>query len=654
MEKMKNGNNNKMILLKLNKNKMKRFRIFLSHILIAIILLSLLGCSKENTLSDTKTYSRQYQLKLNCSLIDYDANTRATRTEEWENNSHIYISFISSGKRIIGSAIYNVSNDLWTLSTDEEIPLGTIGECEVYYFNGEQTLQDGIVRILDQTAVYADLGGNFKQTQDLIIIKANLTPVTGRIRFMGDKGSIFRITGINTYCSYNQLSNELSTEYSTHLLEIGEDGFSPYLYAGFPKGTNRLFLTMGTSSFSKTCSSNVLIQGKSGVMALPTKENHEGWDMMELSLPKISSFDLSEITDVSVYAHAYVSNIGDWQLIDAGFVYSQNNSSPTVTDNKVSFGYSNSISGNINELKAETSYYIRAYAVNSKGISYSETKQFTTNSDPRIWDGKSVAKKFGGGNGSENNPILIYTAAQLKLLANNVEEQITDYENVYFKLMADIDLNNYEWNPIGTVGHLRPFRGTFDGGGHQIKNINAVLEDASNPIEGNGLFAYITDGCIRNLAISGIVHMGNNSSTGAFGNGIGNAKIENCVSYCTMENGGGILGGSAHFRNCVNYGNGAAAGISPEKIYSTLDNCYWIYDIASNIGNKYSALTANIEGTGSSFAFGEKACLISPDYKEDLLQKLNNWVYMHDGEIHYNKWEYKKIDGKYTVFLIPD
>ena len=188
MEKMKNGNNKMMILL------------------------SLLGCSKENTLSDTKIYSRQYQLKLDCSLIDYDANTRATRTEEWENNSHIYISFISSGKRIIGSAIYNVSNDLWTLSTDEEIPLGTIGECEVYYFNGVQTLQDGIVRILDQTAVYADLGGNFKQTQDLIIIKANLTPVTGRIRFMGDKGSIFRITGINTYCSYNQLSNELSTE----------------------------------------------------------------------------------------------------------------------------------------------------------------------------------------------------------------------------------------------------------------------------------------------------------------------------------------------------------------------------------------------------------------------------------------------------------
>lgn len=649
MEKMKNG--------KINQNyiKMKRFRIFLSHILIVILFLSLLGCSEENTLSNKKTYSHQYQLKFNCSLIDYEAKTRAARTEEWKNNSHIYISFISSGKRIIGSAIYNISNDLWTLSTEEEIPLGTIGECEVYYFNGVQTIQDRVVKILDKTAIYVDLGGNFKHTQDLFVIQANLTPATGRIRFVGDKGSIFRISGIKTYCAYNQLANELSTEHVTHLLEIGDDGFSPYLYAEFPKGTNRLFLTMGTSSFAKTCSSNVLIQGKSGVMTLPTKENHEGWDMMELSLPEISSFDLSEITDVSVYAHAYVSNIGDWQLIDAGFVYSQNNSSPTVADNKVSFGYSNSISGNINELKSETSYYIRAYAVNSKGISYSETKRFTTNSDPRIWDGKSVAKKFGGGIGSKNDPILIYTAAQLKLLANNVEEGITNYNNVYFKLMTDIDLNNFEWNPIGTVGHLRPFKGIFDGGGHQIKNINAVLEDASNPIEGNGLFAYISGGCIRNLAISGVVHMGNETSTGAFGNGSGyDPKIENCVSYCTMENGGGILGGSARFRNCVNYGNGASAGISPEKIYSTLDNCYWIYDIASNIGNQYSALKVDIEGSGGSFAFGEKACLISPDYKEDLLQKLNNWVYMHDGEIHYNKWEYKNIDGKYTVFLIPD
>lgn len=59
---------------------------------------------------------------------------------------------------------------------------------------------------------------------------------------------------------------------------------------------------------------------------------------------------------------------------------------------------------------------------NAKGIAYSNEVSFTTtNSEVDVWDGVSADTKFAGGSGTENDPIVIESAAQLKLLADQGE-----------------------------------------------------------------------------------------------------------------------------------------------------------------------------------------------------------------------------------------
>ena len=59
-----------------------------------------------------------------------------------------------------------------------------------------------------------------------------------------------------------------------------------------------------------------------------------------------------------------------------------------------------------------------------------------------VWNG-SIAEAFEGGSGTEADPYLIRTGAQLALLAKNVNETVTDYKDVYFKLINDIDLASH-------------------------------------------------------------------------------------------------------------------------------------------------------------------------------------------------------------------
>ena len=63
-----------------------------------------------------------------------------------------------------------------------------------------------------------------------------------------------------------------------------------------------------------------------------------------------------------------------------------------------------------------------------------------------------------------------------------------------FVLAADVDLNNFEWTPIGNSAN--PFKGTFDGNGKTVKNL-LITGNNSNV----GLFGMTTDGEIKNLVV---------------------------------------------------------------------------------------------------------------------------------------------------------
>ena len=98
----------------------------------------------------------------------------------------------------------------------------------------------------------------------------------------------------------------------------------------------------------------------------------------------------------------------------------------------------------------------------------------STTASGEVWSCQA-ADSFATGEGTEANPYQINTAEELALLAKKVNAGETSYASAYYRLTADIVLNESledtpnEWTAIGT--DTTPFTGTFDGDGHTISGI---------------------------------------------------------------------------------------------------------------------------------------------------------------------------------------
>lgn len=80
-----------------------------------------------------------------------------------------------------------------------------------------------------------------------------------------------------------------------------------------------------------------------------------------------------------------------------------------------------------------------------------------------------------GDSGDANNPTLIGTAQELGQLAADSQSAEDSGQSLtgYYKLTADIDLANCQWNPIGNTND--PFKGTLDGAGHTISGLSVSV-----------------------------------------------------------------------------------------------------------------------------------------------------------------------------------
>ena len=156
------------------------------------------------------------------------------------------------------------------------------------------------------------------------------------------------------------------------------------------------------------------------------------------------------------------------------------------------------------------------------------------------WDG-SIATAFAGGTGTESDPYQIANGAQLAYLASEVNKG-QKYENSYFVLTADINLNNKDWTPIANSfsdallggSDYRVFAGNFDGNGYTISNVSIGSEAAPLEADVFGFFG-ATEGKISNLnldavSIHGVAKITLGYVIGPAGGLVGSSagSIENC------------------------------------------------------------------------------------------------------------------------------
>lgn len=135
------------------------------------------------------------------------------------------------------------------------------------------------------------------------------------------------------------------------------------------------------------------------------------------------------------------------------------------------------------------------------------------------------------------NTYYVYTADGLNDWATRANEDLT----VSCILMDDIDYNDKEWTTIGTGNtSIESYSGTFDGGGHTIRNIK-IKNDATYY---NGLFGRIAGGgTVKNLTVENASLTTSGTKNYGIIAGRNDGTIENCVvSSCRITGNSGYVG----------------------------------------------------------------------------------------------------------------
>jgi hypothetical protein len=146
---------------------------------------------------------------------------------------------------------------------------------------------------------------------------------------------------------------------------------------------------------------------------------------------------------------------------------------------------------------------------------------------------------YSGGSGTEANPYLISSKANMAELATNVNGG-QDYSGKYFRLTRDLTGASDTVTTVVGNSDTRYFRGIFDGDGHEIA------------VKNTGIFGSISGATIKNLGVSG------NRVGGICGSGYDGSTITNCYNTGNISSSsGGICGSGTNITitNCYNTGN---------------------------------------------------------------------------------------------------
>lgn len=104
-----------------------------------------------------------------------------------------------------------------------------------------------------------------------------------------------------------------------------------------------------------------------------------------ITLPELSTVTVTNVTYKKATFTAKVTSLGNGTIKRSGFCYSTS-SNPTIKSSVVSCGTASDLQATASSLSAETTYYVRAFAENEKGVNYGEEQTFTTKEKPETDD----------------------------------------------------------------------------------------------------------------------------------------------------------------------------------------------------------------------------------------------------------------------------
>ena len=259
-------------------------------------------------------------------------------------------------------------------------------------------------------------------------------------------------------------------------------------------------------------------------------------------------------------------------------------------------------------------------AMGAPGSTYAEGTDYegiTVFENGLVYNGQFYSPSPWSGNGTEDDPYIIYTPEGLDQLASRVNSG-NDYNGKFFALGADItydktvltlDLDGEEGLDSNFPGigidneNQNPFVGSLDGRGHTISGI--VINRPNYQYV--GLFGYAIGEYIKNLTLANSDITGKDYVGGIVGSASHSANIENChvtsdVTVSGQFNVGGIVGVHSTIQGCTSAatvsGSEYVGGILGHGTNSTVRDCLYLGNSVTATSNRsVGAIVGNYEGT---------------------------------------------------------
>ena len=264
------------------------------------------------------------------------------------------------------------------------------------------------------------------------------------------------------------------------------------------------------------------------------------------------------------------------------------------------------------------------------------------------------------GSGTADDPWLIQTAADLKMLSdkhNELSQTLNEganagnpYKGRYFLQTADISLSAYEnWRAIsaqwGSGAVTSKFGADYNGGGHEITDMTITKLEGSSDVYAS-LFGR-TEGCtIRNLGVSGVINVSANEVAGLVSlaqtstiiNCYSNVMVNNVNTsgqYASAAVFGARIDGSKII-NCYAYGAancgkagyvGLLVGFSLANTWgqSSVENCFYASDVTTTIENPAANAAKNPIGRTTYITATNNTSKTMEELKDaSVLQALND------------------------------
>ncbi len=263
----------------------KKYILWPALALLAIVM----ACTNDDivTLGTTPvtTHDNVYTYKLQLNMAYPGSTTRGevNHNPKWPDGSTIEFNFTISDDNIVpATATYSDTEELWTVNTGSLVlPVTTEGRpCYLRFLKLDDKNETKVFRTPTYTGtsnyLVTEAAAN-DQSGSLTIDTLTLHPATWRLRFQGVTGTVLNF-------SSNDIQDDLGNKLTATLpLTVGDDGYTPYIYALFANtdGENTITVVTGGKTYHRTINGTDMKLGGSKVLNVPTESNYktEKWEL---------------------------------------------------------------------------------------------------------------------------------------------------------------------------------------------------------------------------------------------------------------------------------------------------------------------------------------------------------------------------------------